>query len=178
MIASDIDGTLLDYNYIPGQLPSVNWPLLRQIAGRTDRLTLVSNQGGLPWGALGEQRKDGRAYPRPDDFVGRLLALSGALLMAGIKPAMVLACIYHPKAPEHAVLRAAYDVDALLRDAGLATPAYIYSDEKFRQPSPAMLKLAAASCYYGDSDEDEAAAQAAGIEFVRVERFFGGAHEH
>lgn len=174
MIASDIDGTLLDYNYIPGQLPAVNWPLLRQIAERTDTLRLVSNQGGLPWGVMGKQRKDGRAYPKPADFVGRLLALSGALTMVGVRLTGVFACTYHPKAPEYAVFSAAYDVDALLRAGRLAVTAFFYSGEEFRKPSPAMLKIAGATCYYGDSDEDEAAAQAAGIEFVRVARFFGG----
>lgn len=170
MIASDIDGTLLDYNYIPGQMPAINWPLLRQIAERTDVLALVTNQGGLPWGVLGMQRKDGRPYPKPADFVGRFVHLCGALALHGVAVSSLYVCVFHPKADGETVMKACYDTSALLYCIG-ATTAHVYFGEEFRKPSPAMLVAAGATCYYGDSDEDAAAAEAAGIEFVRVERF-------
>lgn len=173
MIASDIDGTLLDYNYIPGQLPAVNWPLLRLLAERTDTLRLVSNQGGLPWGVMGKQRKDGRAYPKPADFVGRFVHLVGALALHGVQVPGLYVCVYHPAAPADAVHRAASGVGDLLFSAmpGGEFHIAVFGDVEYRKPSPAMLVAAGATCYYGDSDEDAAAAEAAGIEFVRVERF-------
>ena len=171
-IGCDIDGTLLDYNYIPGQIPAVNWPLIRQLRERTDTLTLITNQGGLPWGVAGATRKDGRAYPQPADFVGRFVYLVGALALWQIEVTGLLVCTYHPKAPLQAVQQAAYDVDALLSRAG-AGFALVYHGEAMRKPSSWMLDFAEIDCYYGDSDEDEQAAQAAGCDFVRVERFFG-----
>lgn len=53
-------------------------------------------------------------------------------------------------------------------------PVFVRVEEDARKPSPKMLEVSNATCYYGDSDEDAQAAKAAGIEFVRVERFFFG----
>lgn len=170
MIASDIDGTLIDYDHIPGTIPAINWPLIRQLRPRTDRLLLVTNQGGLPFGVQGIVRKDGRKYPTPEDFIDRFVHLAGALALYGIRIGGVWACTFHPKAKPEAIEFAAETLDGLLfAFPGLSVHIYPGDD---RKPKPAMLHYASATVYYGDSDDDEQAAQAAGIEFVRVERFF------
>lgn len=99
MIASDIDGTLLDYNYIPGQIPAVNWRVIHEIARRADTLTLVTNQGGLPWGVPGVNRQDGRCYPTPADFVGRFIHLTGALALSGVQVVALHISVFHPRRP-------------------------------------------------------------------------------
>lgn len=178
MIASDIDGTLLDYNYIPGEPPAINLALIRQIKKRTDRLVLVTNQGGLPFGAQGVVQKDERRYPMPEDFVGRLAHLGEACVREGLSITGLYVCVFHPKAkPESIVAAEEVLADILYTDPWCWLPVNLYSSEFMRKPSPAMLLSAGVACYYGDSDDDEQAALSAGIEFVRVERFFGDAKE-
>lgn len=169
-IGADIDGTLLDYNYIPGAPPAVNWPLIRTIRQRTDTLYLVSNQGGMPFGIAGMQRKDGRFYPTPKDFVARLVHLAGALALHGIRIGGLWVCVFHPKALAEANMTAAETLTGLLQGFQ-ALAANIYRGDLMRKPAPNMLRHAELGCYYGDSDEDAQAAS--GIEFVRVERFLG-----
>lgn len=172
MIAADIDGTLLDYDYTPGAEPAVNWPLIRQLAQRTDVISLVTNQGGLPFGFDGNLRKDGRPYPVPSDFVHRLLTLHVALAEAGIGVAQVHVCVYHQRASDEQIAAAAGVLRSLLKIKCARRFAWsIYTGIDWRKPSPLMLEAVGATTYYGDSDEDEAAATSAGIEFVKVERF-------
>lgn len=169
---SDIDGTLLDYNYIPGHPPKPNVALIEQIARRTAILHLITNQGGLPFGVQGIKRKDGRGYPAPEDFVMRLVYLDGVLRAHRIQIAGLYVCVFHPKAPSHAVKFAAETLSSLLTGAFPNHDAInVFFGEQWRKPAPDMLRYAGVDCYYGDSDEDEQAAS--GLEFVRVERFFG-----
>lgn len=173
-IALDIDGTLLDYNYIPGSPPVVNMALIKKLAteGITS-VTLVTNQGGLAFGWAGRDRTDGRKYPSPSDFLGRLASLSQALGNHNIDVVAVYVSLYHPKADP--------DVLESIRNSLYAMVLFwqpprllVYVQPEYRKPSPGMLVAANVSSYYGDSDEDEQAAQLAGIEFIRVPRFTGG----
>lgn len=171
MFASDIDGTLLGYDDLPGEEPAINFSLIRRIRERTDKLALVTNQGGLPFGVMGAVRRDGQRYPTPEDFVGRLAHLGEACIECGLFLTGLYVCTFHPKATPEAVYFAAEAVDDLL----FGKPwhwlsVHVYPGEIMRKPSPAMLQAAKATRYYGDSDEDAQAAL--GIEFVRVERFF------
>ena len=173
-IASDIDGTLLDYDYIPGEIPAINWPLIRQLRERTDRIVLITNQGGLPFGVQGSVRKDGRRYPEPEDFVERLGYLVEALKVEGVRVTHLQVCVFHPKVTIEAVGQVASRLAQLLYVQHDRINWMIRTGKEWRKPHPNMLNFVEATIYYGDSDEDEQATQAAGIEFVRVERFFGG----
>lgn len=169
MIACDIDGTLLDYDYIPGQPPKINHALIERLRG--EEIALVTNQDGLPFGVKGVIRKDGRRYPCPEDFVDRLKHLLEALHQADVTVRNIQICIYHPKADPYSI-----DVAHGCLLDGLDTIdrhgiIYIYWIEHFRKPNPAMLIEAGATIYYGDSDEDAEAAFSAKIEFVSVDRF-------
>lgn len=164
MIALDIDGTLLDYNYVPRVVGVNNRLVDRLVALSVKSVALCSNQSGLPFGVQGLKRRDGRPYPAPAVFNERLGYLIGVLAYAGIQVVGIQVCVYHPKATAQAIQDAARLVDF---QPGLT----VYIGKEWRKPSPAMLLAVCASEFYGDSDEDEQAANAAGIPFVRVGRF-------
>lgn len=170
MIASDIDGTLLDYNYHPGALPLINQELITQIAGRTAKIALVTNQGGLGFGWQQRNRTDGRKYPTPGDFALRLYHLNAALNAAGLVVAGVYVSLYHQAHPLD-LLETVRDRLWAQVDTQFDFAVNVYLAPGSRKPSPQMLSAAGTTTYYGDSDEDEAAALAAGCEFVRVARF-------
>jgi hypothetical protein len=132
------------------------------IAGRTDRLWLVTNQGMIPF-----SMHDPLHFPTAEDFRHRLIYLVGALALAGIKVAGLDAAVFHPKAPHEAVRWA--EKELALSLAGLNLTCFVHLDPLSRKPGPFMLKRAGLTCYYGDSDEDAQAAS--GIEFIRVPRF-------
>lgn len=161
MITLDIDGTLLGYS----GSPTVNRPLILSLSTQTRQVSLVTIQGGLPFGILNSAGK----YPRPEDFYHRLCNLQQALFEYNIHLAMLRVCIYHPKAPSNAIHNAASQLRNLL--SVFCVDWKVYTTERARKPNPFMLRSVGASVYYGDSDEDEQAALAAGIEFVKVERF-------
>lgn len=171
MIGLDIDGTLLDYGAGADRAPQVNHALIRELAEQGIRsVALISNQGGLPYGVMGVIARDGSPFPRPVDFAARLWALSDALANAGIDVASVQVCVYHAKAPGSAIVLAKDEVEQLL----VGWPRLVvYADPAYRKPAPLMLVVAGCSRYYGDSDEDQQAAERAGCAFVRVPRFTG-----
>lgn len=166
LLAIDIDGTLLDYNY-NGPVAVVNPKVALSLPRR---IALVTNQGGTSFGVAGILRSDGRPYPRPGDFVGRLSALLSFLSQSRVEVIETRISVYHPRA----------DLDHIQMSArairlGLATLKAgewrVYATERARKPNPLMLRSVRATEYWGDSDEDEAAAAAAGITFRRVARF-------
>lgn len=165
LAAYDIDGTLLDYGHATP--PRVNWTLLQQINAR--RIILVSNQGGLPLGMQGAVMKNGQPYATPDVFAERLAALTQALQASAIEVYKVRISVYHQRADRTMIEKAGR---AVIAATGLRAPRLIiYNTPQSRKPSPWMLLDSGAVSYTGDSDEDEAAAAAAGIRFTRVERF-------
>lgn len=167
MIAFDIDGTLLDYKYsTPGE---VNQEIIKSI--KPGPIALVSNQGGLAMGIEGKLREDGRPYPTPNIFAERFATLVRELSKAGIEIARVRVCVYHPRASRESIQRAALEVRGILRAS--CKDVIVYTSERARKPSPWMLRSVGAWMYYGDSEEDEEAAKAARVHFVRVRRFMG-----
>jgi hypothetical protein len=177
-IASDLDGTVLDYDYSP-EGRGDGGLLDRWLLAGVRQVVFISNQGGLPFGIAGARRKDGRPYPTPEIVVRRLKSATWACETAGIDVLGVLYCVWHPRAEESQIERAARVLrEELARWPG-AIPWRVYATGRARKPSGLMLRAVPAFvgrvpvAYYGDSDEDEAAARDAGIAFVRVDRFFG-----
>lgn len=181
IVYSDIDGTALDYDYLPDAV-KVNRELIYwwRSCG-IDKVALISNQGGLPFGVTYTKRKDGRPYPQPETCARRLATLAIALYECGIRIVDVRYCVFHPRAnPLHVELAARKLRAAMIpRTVDRWT---VYTTERARKPAPLMLNAARnyaarafpddlGGVYYGDSDEDEAAARAAGLAFVRVDRF-------
>jgi len=176
MITLDLDGTLLDYNYLPGRMPQLNYDLVDRLyfdANTTGNrfVSIVTNQGGLPFGMRRLAAIDGRPYPHPTIFVVRLFAVVTALARYDLKVDSIRVCLYHPRANADDVERVAQVLRPML---SFFENTVVYTTAKARKPSPLMLKSVGATCYYGDSDEDAAAAQAASIPFYRVTRFYRG----
>ena len=173
MIAIDLDGTLLDYSP-EGARPIANWRVIRDLLRRgCHQVAIATNQGGLPWFVLGATRQDGRPYPSPAQFLNRLAVVNGVLRGYGITVAAVRVCVYHPRAEAAAIQRAAAEVREGMARSILVDDWRVYTTARARKPQPLMLRSVGASEYWGDSDEDEGAARAAGVPFVRVERFLG-----
>ena len=172
MIALDLDGTLLDYSPESNSV-RVNYAVINALVRRGVReVAICTNQGGLPWHVMGVRRKDGRPYPSPEQFCIRLRCAIVALSRAGIRVVAVRVSVYHPRADEAAIQRAARAVRAdLVRLMYVETK--VYTTARARKPQPLMLHSVGATEYWGDSDEDEGAAQATGIPFIRVDRFLG-----
>lgn len=176
-IASDLDGTLLDYNYGPGD-PQINHKLLMRwaLAG-VRQVAFVSNQGGLPFGIYGMRRRDERAYPTPELAARRLAWAIEACAGSGITVVGVTYCVWHPRADSHAVERAARRLRKAIQP--LLPIWRVYAVEQARKPSGLMLRALPGLvgwqpfAYYGDSEEDRLAADDAKIPFEQVERFLG-----
>ena len=177
MIALDLDGTLLDYSP-EGERPVVNWLALNELQRRgVPRVAILTNQGGLGFGVMGSLRKDGRPYPTPHQFYVRLGVAISALAQRRINVETVRVSCWHPAAetqPEvaAAVQKAAQEVRVLLAPLHWVDWR-VYTTARARKPQPLMLRSVGATEYWGDSPEDEGAARAAGVPFVKVERFFG-----
>ena len=172
MIALDLDGTILDYSP-EADRPRVNPVVVNALVRRgVHEVAILTNQGGLPWHVMGVMRRDGRPYPSPAQFCLRLRCAIAALSRANIAVGMVRVSMFHPRADNAAIQHAARLVRADLRDLPWVEW-HVYTTAAARKPQPLMLRSVEATEYWGDSDEDEGAARAAGISFVRVERFLG-----
>ena len=170
MPALDLDPTLLS-GYDDGRCLRVNLRGLADLRARRVRhVAICTNQGGLPWWAMGVSRRDGRPYPSPEQFLFRLAVAVGWLDQYGIAVSAVRVCVFHPKAPDAAIQRAARLVRAGMRSI-LVPDWHIYTRADARKPAPLMLRSVGALEYWGDSDEDQGAALAASVPFVRVARF-------
>ncbi len=173
MIGIGFDGVLTDCDYTPGAEPVINAALVAMLAGAgVRRVSILANQGDLAFGVCNLLRKDGRAYPKPQDFLRRLHSARTALKAAGIDVAEVTVATYAHSALHSASIEAARILN-LFAPCNLPFKAWSGADK--RMPSPAMFhKLEIPlSAFYGCSDEEEQAARAAGVPFVRVERFDG-----
>lgn len=173
MIGIGFDGVLTDCDYTPGAEPVINGALVNMLADAGVRqVSIIANQNELAFGIYNLVRKDGRAYPKPQDFLQRLHGAVAALKAMGIAVAEVTVATY-----EHASLRSG-SIEAarwlnLYAPRDLCFMAWSGADK--RLPSPAMFHRLAfpLTAYYGCSGDGELAAQAAGVPFVRVERFDG-----
>ena len=176
MIATDLDGTLLDYSP-EGSIPRFNSDILPGLLRSGAReIAVATNQGGVCFGVLGYTRRDGRSYPTPGQFFRRLDCAGVMLARAGIAIADVRVSCWHKAAETQPEIAAAVQAAARQLRAGLHGRHFpmwrVYTTATARKPQPLMLRSVGASEYWGDSDEDEQAANAAGIPFVRVARFY------
>lgn len=161
MICLDFDGVVANYgNHLTET--RFNDALLALLPPAPQRVAIITNQGGMALHASAPER-----YPAPERVAMRLLAGIGWLEARGYRVQMVLVSAYHPRAARPAIERAA----AKLRRELVLVPRTVYTTERSRKPSPFMLRVAGVGVYYGDSPEDEEAARAAGVPFVRVPRF-------
>lgn len=166
MIAFDLDGTILNYN---GHTIAIryNYALINLLRQTTviNTVAILTNQGGMAF-----SRQNPARYPTPERVAMRIYSASQFLQNNGWSVAVVMASCYHPRAQAVDVQWAAATLRTYL--AAFGVPRWrVYTTERARKPNPLMLRAAGATMYFGDSDEDEAAAKAAGVRFVRVKRF-------
>jgi len=168
VIALDLDGTVLNYNHhaqetrvnprIMDLLPKGCAP--RFAEGRP--VVIVTNQGGMAF-----HRANPAKYPSPAQVADRLWTAAVYLSSRGYPVQAILVSCYHPRAERAEVLRAARQLRREYAQDGIR----IFTTARARKPRPYLLRLAGATCYYGDSPEDAVAAEAAKIPFVQVARF-------
>lgn len=178
MIASDVDGTILDYFGLPGTKPVLNQVLVREWRRLgVKQIALCTNQGGLPFGLAGIKRSAGIPYPTPEIHLWRLISLRHWLWEVGIGVGAIRISLFHPSATRLMLGRAERRLRVLLTQPQFAplgaSDLVIYTTERARKPNGLMLNSVGAEVFYGDSTDDEGAALAAGVPFVKVERFMG-----
>lgn len=170
----DIDGTIADR----GSSDTYSWfnEWLRRQRGEDVVIALASNQGGV--GLRYWMESDGfgnpDVLPTESEIVARVDAISGAIMFwtGGLRPIIALSYAYQAK------------------ETGLWGPippdkqADLYWQPTSRKPNIGMIRLIqygvlqrgfANDCnmlFIGNSDEDEAAARAAGIGWCDEEAFF------
>jgi histidinol phosphatase-like enzyme len=160
-IGCDVDGTILNYGSNAPEI-QYNEAILGLLSD--EPIVLISNQGGVAFHSSNPAR-----YPAPEQVARRLQAAAAWLTDHGHVVAAIAVCTYHPKASWWQIQEATTKLAAA--NAEGCWPIHIYTGASARKPKPLMLYLLKLSAYYGDGDEDEQAAQAAGIPFVRVSRF-------
>lgn len=164
--AFDMDGTLLNYAGHNTQT-RFNPELPALLNGWRGPCAILTNQGGIAFHTANPDR-----YPSPLFVAQRISAARRYLHSLGCETRIILASCWHPKASNAMIQTAAQRLRDAITDVIPLTVAHtIYATERARKPNPFMLRVARATAYFGDSPEDEAAAQAAGITFVHVKRF-------
>lgn len=169
MIGVDLDGTLLNYMGTDNKT-EVNYTLLEVLRGK--EIWIITNQGGIPFGLqwMRDSRGNPKKYPLPLDFILRLQVVIESAKEYGVTVKGVSVCFYHPNADMDDVVDAHDKTVALAR--GLTVPFYGFMGE-VRKPSAFMLRGLDLDYHIGDSEDDEGAAENAGIPFVKVDRFTG-----
>ena len=172
-VGLDLDGTILAFDANCEDMRP-NHDFLAYLQGRgVTQVAVCTNQGGLSLGGRGGVRHNGLLYPTIHQFLARAEAAWLNLKAYGILLYDLRVSLYHPRSRQH-------EIDAVyvrLLSAQRGMPGmslHLYRNPTSRKPRPQMLLDVGGGsmrCFYGDSDDDEGAAVAAGIEFVRVPRF-------
>ena len=167
--AFDLDGTLVSFGNGPIE---VNKDLIDQVIHHGDVVHIVTNQGGIPLGLRS-----------PENLAERLAAAWQAIEARGATPGTILACVYHDKADLSTCILAKALVRYALIEQGIPSTEFsLFAHGEYRKPSGNMLRLLkhphhpedSVVLFFGDSDDDEGEAAAAGVPFTRVSRFTGG----
>ena len=159
-VALDLDGTVLNYNQHASET-RIN-PALLALLPAPGPVVIVTNQGGMAF-----HRVNPAKYPSPAQVADRLWTAAVYLGSRGYPVQAIMVSCYHPRAERADVQRVARRLRREYAQDGIR----IFTTARARKPRPYLLRLAGATCYYGDSPEDAVAAQAAGVPFVQVERF-------
>ena len=155
----DLDGTLIAY----GDGSDINFKLIDQVVNPGDKIAILTNQGGIPLG-----------YRTVEQFADRFLGLRHYLEVGcRAKVVELQVALWHEKATRSQIMVAALNLTSVYY-VRHDMRCLIWPQPDYRKPQSRMLEIADVGVYYGDSDEDERAAAAAGVQFVRVPRFVGG----
>lgn len=163
MLTADLDGTLISYG--SGSTPTFNHALAAQWqAEGVTEIAIATNQGGILF-ADGKNK-----FPTAETVANRIIFAFMELGKYNIKISKMIISVYHPNF-KHGQISADLISRPLFRAKQEIPSMRIETGEQWRKPSPKMLQAMKATSYYGDSDEDQAAAEAFKIPFYKIERF-------
>lgn len=167
MIGLDLDGTLVNYDS-KGDDNRVNESVVRRLKGLGQKsVVVVTDQPGIAF-----SRHNRNKYPTAQKFFDRIDLASRVLAsIAKVQIAKVHVCLFWNNASQDDMDWAESELRKILDENDANDWVVITKDPEYRKPNPGALVLAGVDTYYGDSEADEQAAQAAGIKFHRVERF-------
>jgi histidinol phosphatase-like enzyme len=187
----DLDGTLIERypsdgsNFTPRPLADP-----ARIRALGFPVAIASNQGGIAWGLAGG--REGRRYP---DWPAVLERVRAGMRLAGVRWAFL--ALHHPEArlPEGEALLPAAERIRLPAPIALAARSprvapmirvpegFVVAswNPQWRKPAPGMLGFARELleafglvaeewAYVGDEEDDQRAAEAAGMAFIPAER--------
>ena len=166
MIGVDLDGTLLNYGgHASGEIriavARVGW-----IAMQGGGIAILSNQGGVNFHDANPVK-----YPSIEQVIARVVAVQQAMrrLDCG-RLTRVRMATYHPNADPRRCIAVAKKLELALSEQ-ISARIEVSGSPTWRKPQPGMFDGLRLTVYVGDSDEDALAAEAAGVKFLRVERF-------
>jgi histidinol phosphatase-like enzyme len=185
-VASDLDGTLVEpFKTVP--LPGARL-LCEFLAAKSIPLVICTNQAGPMWGVLTKQEK----YPTPEMLATTLFQISSALKLSTMEVVWCLS-INDPRFyqqperwPPEQIEWSLYGIRerlqsslwALQRGFGDRHTFHVHDMLEWRKPKPGMLLKAAnlfgvptnAGLFLGDMQEDQDAANAAGMPFLSIDK--------
>lgn len=165
----DLDGTLAE-KWGTALLPGVR----QRISELDGHVAVATNQAGVAWHAV-----EGDPYPRPAEIGQRLVGIAEKL--AALEDALWLVAIgaEHVSLPPEQWRALAAGVTQAAAPLRVRTS----SDLSWRKPRPGMVLEACEffgvgtreAVFVGDRESDARAAEAAGVDFIRADRYFGRA---
>lgn len=166
MIGIDLDGTVLNYGgHAAGEI-RINAACIGWLAVQAGDVAILSNQGGVNFHDANPAK-----YPSIEQIVARVVAAQQAMRRQNCgRLAHVRMATYHPSADPRRCSAVAKKLELAL-SAQITARIEVSGAPGWRKPQPGMFDGLRLTVYVGDSDEDALAAEAAGVKFLRVERF-------
>ena len=166
MIGVDLDGTILNYGgHASGEI-RINVARLTWLAAQEGGIAILSNQGGVNFHDANPAK-----YPSVEQIVARVVAVQKTMrrLDCG-RLTRVRMATYHPNADPLRCIAVAKKLELALSEQ-ISARIEVSGEPGWRKPQPGMFDGLRLAAYVGDSDEDGLAADAAGVKFLKVERF-------
>lgn len=187
LICFDVDGTLTEswsLNLLPGV---VEW-FVNHPKGNQPKVAMVTNQGGIGLRYWMEQGNfgDPTRYPTEDEASERLQSLAGKLMKIADQASddylyhldlnIYIAYAYQSKKGQWGPIPEGLE-NFICGGNGFEGN----WNQDWRKPNPGMIKRAmlitgvsaSGTLMVGDSEDDQKAAQAAGVDFIWADEFFG-----
>lgn len=168
----DLDGVFLSYGEHAGGAVRINTPLIEKLADDgVKELAIITNQGGMAFSKLPQPPM---AYPTPRRVAARIILAVDAIEKRGVRVVGVYVSTYHPffiGSGFATCRKTARELRDCLAPALPGMRLVVSPEPEARKPQPRMLLWAEVDHYFGDSETDREAAEAAGVPFTLVERF-------
>lgn len=170
MLGFDLDGVFLSYEGHVGGDVRINTPLIEKLADDgVKELAIITNQGGMAFSTLPQPPTP---YPTPRRVAARIILAVDAIEKRGIRVVGVYVSTYHPFfIGTNTCRKTAEELRDCLAPALPGMHLVVSPVPEARKPLPRLLLWAEVDHYFGDSETDREAAEAAEVPFTLVERF-------